>query len=149
MVMSIGFVLLAIALLSTAHLLQRRQRVNKVSFRLLHVSAFGSLLVAGFPLSESPPLIQAVAHQLGGFVLFAMAALAIWMTAANIGGIAARQLGRLTAAMAVLFFLAIVLKMPVVGLLQRCVVASVCVWIATVTTTIARYEQSPDIQSVR
>ena len=51
--------------------------------------------------------------------------------------------------MAVLFFLAIVLKLPVVGLLQRCVVASVCVWMATVTTTMARYEQSPDIQSVR
>jgi hypothetical protein len=71
------------------------------------------------------------------------------LTAANIGGIAARTLGRLRAAMAVLFFLAIVLKLPVVGLLQRCVVASVCVWIATVTTTVARYGQSPDIQSVR
>jgi hypothetical protein len=74
---------------------------------------------------------------LGGFVLFAAAALATCIAPADSRGAIVRRIGRLTAALVILFFLAIVLNVPLVGLLQRLVLAAVCAWIATVTTTMA------------
>jgi hypothetical protein len=134
--MSVGFGLLGVALLGAARVIQGWHLQNTFSSSLLRVSVLGSLLVAVFPLPEYPPLLHAIAHQLGGFVLFGAAALASCITAVN-GRPFVQRLGRLTTALVILFFLAILVNVPVVGLLQRLVLVAICAWIAIVTRTIA------------
>lgn len=137
--MSLGFGLLGIALLGAARVIYGWPLQNTFSSSLLRISALGSLLVAVSPLPDSPPLVHEVIHQVGGFVLFGAAALAMTRIAPadNDGRAAVRRLGRVTAASVILFFLMIIVKAPVVGLLQRVVLAALCAWIATVMTTTA------------
>jgi hypothetical membrane protein len=143
--MSVGFGLLGIALLGTARVIQGWHLPKTLSSSLLTISALGSLLVAVFPLPESPPLVDAVAHQFGGFVLFGAAALAACITADG-GRAVVRRLGRLTAALVILFFLVILVKVPVVGLLQRLVLVAMSAWIAAVTMTMAHPRRQSQIK---
>lgn len=144
-VMGVGFGLLGLALLGAARVIQGWHRQNRFSSNLLRVSALGSLLVAMFPLPESPPPLPEIAHQFGGFVLFGAAALASSVTTDNERPFVQR-LGRLTTALVILFFLAILVKVPVVGLLQRVVLVAMCAWIATITRTMAHPRRPAELE---
>jgi hypothetical protein len=131
--MSLAFVLLGLALAAAAQVARQWAfaRAPLVA-TLLSLSAAGSLVVSAFPLSDNPPTANIIMHQSGGAVMFATFAMGTLLVPAGVAGRHWSLVGRLTVVIAVAFGAAIVLRLPISGLLQRLLLATMCTWLAGV-----------------
>ena len=59
-----------------------------------------------------------------------------------------RGIGRVSAGLTIVFFVTIAVGLPLVGLLQRIVLAAMCAWIVTVTVTMAHARSKSGMEEV-
>lgn len=128
--MSLAFAGLALAF-SCAGRIVRRGRFAEARHvaALLHVSAAGAVVVAFVPLSDAPPFLDNVAHQLAGGVMFTASIVAMCMTPRRVAGPLASGIARATALAGGAFVLSVALRVPLSGLLQRVMLCGTCVWL--------------------
>ena len=128
--MSLAFVLLGVALAAAAHgaRLWVFARAPLVA-TLLSLAAAGSLVVSVFPLPDDPPMATNIMHQSGGAVLFAASAVAMWLVPASVTGRGWSLVAQLIMIFALVLGTAIVFRLPIIGLLQRLLLAAMCTWL--------------------